>query len=549
MKRKLFSILTLALTLMLVLGVGTVSAEGEDDWPMFHHDIALTGYTTSDMPSTNATAWIYDTGSVIYSSPAIVNGKLYIGAIDGNVYALNTNSGSLAWAYNTGSPIRSSPAVSNGIVYILAEDGVLYAIDADTGVLDWNQFVGNGPWDWSSPAVNNDYVVVASSNGYVHRFEATTGTANWSTYIGGTPDSPISIANGKVYSGTHNFDNTSPTLVALDEETGAIIWTYDYSLYHGGVTGMVNSNGATVADSDEDGNLEVYFGVYNWGGSDNQTVCLDEATGTELWTADVEGNSTSTPAIHDGVVFIGSDSGKLYALDAETGTEKWSYQTGGQVWSAPAVADGMVVFGSLDHTLYALDEEDGSLIWSYYTGASRMLGSPAVAGGMVFTGNENGNVYAFYPVTATKVLESYKDADGDGLIEVGEDTTFVLTVTITNNDGEYPITDLTVKDRLGGDLEVVDPGSFTVSGPPGKNQKNKTGKVFLTWEIESLAPGESISTTIIVSTDINPGGHQEYTSAGIHCLNSGVNVKGTFLGSQISNTSDSIMVEVIEPVE
>jgi outer membrane protein assembly factor BamB len=475
---------------------------------------------------------------------------LYIADVNGNVYALHTNSGSLAWSYTTSNTTHSSPAVADGKVYILDEDGILYALDADTGILDWSQPLGDGPYDWSSPAVHEGYVFVATSNGYVHRLDATSGTANWSTYVGGEPNSPIAVVNGKVYSGTHNVNNTlSPTLVALDEETGAIIWTYDYHLYHGGVIGMVNCNGAAVVDGDDDGDLEVYFGVYNWGGVDNQTVCLDEATGTELWTADINGNSTSTPAFHDGVIFIGSDSDKVYALDAATGAEQWSFQTGDDVWASPAIADGMVFIGSLDHTMYALDEEEGSLIWSYYTGASRLMGSPAVADGMVFVGNENGKIYAFYPITITKELESYTDTDGDGLIEVGEETSFTLVITVTNNDLNNPITDLVVKDRLGGDLEVDDPGMFTISGPPGKNQKNRTNKVFLTWEIDNLAPGESISTTIIVSTDINPGDHQEYTEAGIHYLNSGTNVKGVFLGSQVSNTSDSIMVEVVESVE
>ena len=549
MKKVIYPILTLILTLTMFTVIGVASADNSDDWPMFHHDLALSGYSSSDAPSTNAMAWIYDTGSEIYSSPAVVDGILYVGAMDGNLYAVKANSGSLAWTYNAGAEIYSSPAVSDGNVYFLSTDGVVHAVDAVSGGLNWSATIGPGPWDWSSPAVHDGHVLIASSNGIVYSLDASSGAINWSSNIGGRPDSPIAVANGKVYTGTHNFDNSKPTLVALNEMDGSANWTYYYYLYHGGVIGMVNSNGATVVDGDNDGDLEVYFGVYNWGGSDNQTVCLDEATGAEIWTADIGGDSTSTPAVHDGVVFIGSDDGKLYALDAATGKKIWSFQTGDQVWSAPAVADGKVFFGSWDHTLYALNEEDGSLIWSYYTGASRMLGSPAVSDGMVFVGNENGKIYAFSPITVTKELVSYTDADDDEIIEIGEETVFVLEITVINNDYSSPISNVTVKDRLGGDLEVDDPGAFIVSSPPGKNQKNQTDKVFLTWEVGTLGPGESQTTTIIVSTDINPGGYQEYTEAGIHCLNSGVNAKGIFLDRQVSASSDPIMVEVLEPTE
>jgi len=549
MKKVLFTLLALVLTFTMAMGIGIANANTGEDWPMFHHDLALSGYTTSDAPDTNAIAWIYDTGASIRSSPAIVDGVLYIGALDGNLYALNANSGSLAWTYTAGAAIYSSPAVADGNVYFLSTDGIIHAVDAASGGLNWSTTIGPGSWDWSSPAVHDGYVFIASSNGIAYSLDAASGATNWSANIGGQPDSPIAVVNGKVYSGTHNFNNSSPTLVALDEATGNIAWTYDYYLYHGGVVGMINSNGVAVVDGDSDGDLEVYFGVYNWGGTDNQTVCLDEATGIEIWTADIGGNSTSTPAVHGGTVFIGSDNDKVYALDAATGDEMWTYQTGGAVWAAPAVADGKVFVGSWDHTLYALDEEDGTLIWNYYTGMSRMLGSPAVADGMVFVGNENGKIYAFYPITVTKELDSYADADGDGLIEVGEETSFVLVFTVTNSDSDNPFTDVVVKDRLGGDLEVDDPGLFTVSGPPGKNQKNRTDKKFLTWEVGTLEPGESRTTTLVVSTDVNPGGHQEYTEAGVHYLNSGVNVKGFFLGSQLSATSDPILVEVVEQTE
>ena len=383
----------------VLLFATTVQIVSADDWPMFHHDLALSGYSTSSAPNTNDILWTYDTGSDVRSSPAIVNGILYIGDTDGTLYANDAYTGENIWTFQADGPIYSSPAVEDEIVYFLSASGTFYALDAGTGTVSWSVSIGGGPWDWSSPAVHNGKVFIGASSGIIYCFDATTGLQIWNTNIGGSPDSPISVANGKVFSGTHNFDNNDPTLVALDENTGAIIWTYDYHLYHGGVVGMINCNGATVADGDGDGELEVYFGVYNWGGVDDQAICLNEATGLEEWTADIGGDSTSTPAVHDGKVFIGSDDFNMHALDAsDDGTEIWSFPTGGQVWSAPAVACGKVFFGSWDHTFYAVDEMNGDLIWSYYTGTSRIMGSPAVADGIVYVGNENGNIYAFGPI-------------------------------------------------------------------------------------------------------------------------------------------------------
>ena len=447
-----------------------MSSPQASDWPMFHHDVALSGYTNDSAPDIGQVAWTYQTGGATESSPAVVGDKVYIGSRDGHLYCLDKYTGAFVWSYSTGSIVQSSPAVDSGIVYFLSDNGTFYALDANTGLLVWSQNIGNGSWDWSSPVVHGGNVFVASSTGTLYSLNAATGAVNWSTAIGGTPDSPIAVVNGLVYSGTHNFTNSNSTLVAVDENTGAIVWTYDYYLYHGGVTGMVNSNGAAVVDGDNDGQLDTYFGVYNWSGTSNQAVSLNAAMGTENWTQNINGNSTSTPAVHAGKIFIGSDDGKLYALNASNGSVAWSYQTGGQVWSAPAVSgDGKVCFGSLDHIVYCLDENTGNLIWSYDTSTSRLRSSPAISDGMLFIGNENGKVYAFGGLQVDIDIKPGSDPNGinpksKGLIPVAIltdadfDATDVdpSTVTFGPNDATMAHKNAHIEDvDTDGDLDLL----------------------------------------------------------------------------------------------
>jgi outer membrane protein assembly factor BamB len=387
------------LVAFILLAISTVALG--DDWPTFHGNIALTGVSSSKAPDTNHVLWTYETSRPIFSSPAVAGGKVYVGSTDSHLYCLDKYTGALIWSFNALSSIRSSPAVADGRVYFLSEAGSLHALNAEDGSALWQAPIGNGPWDWASPAVHDGNVFIASSTGLLYSFVAATGALNWTTQINGSPDSPLTVAGGMVFSGTHNFTNVSPTLVAVNESTGAIQWTYDYYLYHAGVTGMVNSNGAAVVDADGDGDLEVFFAVYNWSGTGPQAVCLDAVNGAEVWTRTLLGNSTSTPAVHDGRVFVGSDSGSLFALDALNGAPLWNFPTGASVWSAPAVSgDGKVCFGSLDHTVYCVKESDGTPIWSYFTGASRLVSSPALSEGVLFVGNENGKVYAFGPLRA-----------------------------------------------------------------------------------------------------------------------------------------------------
>jgi outer membrane protein assembly factor BamB len=62
--------------------------------------------------------WSYTIGLQVLSSPAEANGVVYVGADDGNVYALNASTGAKLWSYTTGTPAYSSPAVANGVVYV-----------------------------------------------------------------------------------------------------------------------------------------------------------------------------------------------------------------------------------------------------------------------------------------------------------------------------------------------------------------------------------------------------------------------------------------------
>ena len=77
------------------------------------------------------------------SSPAVVNGVVYIGSRDDNLYALNASTGAKLWSFTTGGEVIASPAVANGVVYIGSynqntNDGTMYALDARTGALLWS---------------------------------------------------------------------------------------------------------------------------------------------------------------------------------------------------------------------------------------------------------------------------------------------------------------------------------------------------------------------------------------------------------------------------
>ena len=85
----------------------------------------------------------------------MVNGVVYEGSYDDNLYAVNASTGKKLWAFKSGNKIYDSPAVANRVVYVGSGglDDSLYALNAATGKKLWSFTTGGEVY--SSPAVVN----------------------------------------------------------------------------------------------------------------------------------------------------------------------------------------------------------------------------------------------------------------------------------------------------------------------------------------------------------------------------------------------------------
>ena len=92
-KQKWMLIILISLILIQFYGMSVSSAVITDDWTMFRHDLSHSGYTTSGNPANSAKPlWNYSTGAAVVSSPAVVNGCVFVGGKDYNIYCLNASN-------------------------------------------------------------------------------------------------------------------------------------------------------------------------------------------------------------------------------------------------------------------------------------------------------------------------------------------------------------------------------------------------------------------------------------------------------------------------
>ncbi len=318
--------------------------------------------------------WEFETGSSVYSSPAIgSDGTVYVGSTDKKLYAINGKSGVKLWEFETGSDVYSSPAIGpDGTVYVgSGYPFKLYAINGKSGVKLW-EFLFEGYIGVSGITLGSDETIYLTRGNKIEAIDGNTRERKWTFDKGGRlsigTDGAIYFHDGDFYSldgktgdvkwklkergadarppaigadGTVYVSFFHGELYAIDGNTGAKKWKFEYGTYPGGCAIGVDDT------------------VYIPYGNERKLYALDGKTGAKkwefIWRKDGFDSYVSVPAIgDDGTVYFGTQNNKLYAVDGKTGTKKWEFETGGSVSSPVIGDDGTLYIGSGDKKVYAI---------------------------------------------------------------------------------------------------------------------------------------------------------------------------------------------------
>jgi len=338
------------------------------NWPQWHFspdNDGLNGYENMLSPLTvgNLTKrWSRSGGYSVFWNPAVVDGVVYTGSTDFNLYAVKADTGSVLWKYKAGSNIESSVTVADGIVYFGACDNNLYALNARTGKLLWKYTTGGCVE--TSPLVVNGVVYFGSDNFYA--LNAATGTLLWkyvsSLYIA----SSAAVANGVVCFGSGGY-MTGGTVTALNARTGSLLWSYPS-------TNPVQSSPA------------ISNGIVYVGSEDGYFYAFELMTGEILWKIYFP-FSTSSPAVAYGNVYFGVDN-SLLALDAASGKQVWGFGELRMAFGDSVVANGVVYVvstGDYGGNLFALNARTGTMLVDYPIVPVQDYLGVTVANGVVYS--------------------------------------------------------------------------------------------------------------------------------------------------------------------
>lgn len=332
--------------------------------------------------ATGEQQWGIEPDGYVTSAPAIVDGTLYVGTWAGTFYALDTSDGSEVWSTSFEHRFgEASPTVVDDTVYVATygyaplvvsgeddeetfEAPAVIALSASSGEERW-RYDDFGERDslHSSPAADADHVYIGGDDDTLYALTRHDGSVAWRRDVAGHSDPDPAVVDGTVYyASLHDGDDTPGRLWALEAASGETRWTYDVGDISLRTSPAVTEDTVYLAGSTTTGCPAV-------GGRDSECTssasgtlyAIDRATGEERWTAPIEPDTRSSPAVAGGVVYVGCGNGiSAVSTDGETAWRvdfrESSERDDPYVDSSPAVGDGRAFVGCSDGHLYAIEE-------------------------------------------------------------------------------------------------------------------------------------------------------------------------------------------------
>jgi polyvinyl alcohol dehydrogenase (cytochrome) len=439
------------------------------------------GLTAAQVPNLKLKwAFGFPTGLSAFGQPTIASGRVFVGTDIGYVYSLNAKTGCVYWSFQTKGSVRNAISIgqvkgqagAKYAIYFGDSHSNVYAVNAQNGALLWmtpadEHFTARIT---GAPALYEGrvYAPVSSSEelsgsnldyscctfrGSVVAMDANTGKMIWKTYT--IPETPkptrknskgvqqyapagasvwntptIDVKRHAIYFGTGDSETTpaattSDAVMALDIDTGKVLWSYQAQANDSWLGGC-NGNGKTDNCPDDQGpdwdigNSPILRTLPNGkrilvaGTKNGDVFALDpDKNGEKLWRINIA-NKERSGIVWGGAAderngYYGLSGGGIAAVQLSTGEKLWfnplTNDPNARFSNAAAATaiPGVAFVGGSDAKLRAVASSDGHLLWetdmnkqfdtvNKVSAKGGAMGAPGatVAGGMLYVGSGYG---------------------------------------------------------------------------------------------------------------------------------------------------------------
>ena len=294
--------------------------------------------------------WSFETSDSISSTPTVDDDVVYVGS-GTHYYAVGASDGQLLWNHQVEVHVsNSTPVVVDGRVYVGSLNGSLFALDASTAKQLWGRKVADQTPHlervFTRPSVVDEVVYLGTDAGLVFALDASTGDEIWQVEVSteNVTHAPV-VVDGLVLVSTYDG-----RVHGLNAESGDVVWRYKAGsgiLRLTTVDGLVYVRAAQLGDP----------------------VVLSASDGEPLWPRSGPDVQPTDATVLERTAYVaprvlGSENSVVYAKDPIDGRVLWQFELEGRARSQATTANGILYVVSIVHNadryLYALrgpDEE------------------------------------------------------------------------------------------------------------------------------------------------------------------------------------------------
>jgi outer membrane protein assembly factor BamB len=327
-------------------------------------------------------AWSASVGSIKFPLvPTVVKGVIYLASGDGDVRALNTDSGAVLWRTRVNDAIAAGVGSDGRFVSVVTRGNEVVTFDEGKEV--WRKRVSSAVV--TPPLVAGERVFVMGVDRAVSAFDAANGRRLW-TFA--KPGDALTLAQAGVVAAFRNtlLVGQGQRLTALDPLQGTVQWDVPLATPRGTneVERLADLLGPVVRHGDR-----VCARAFQ-----SAVACADATRGSLLWSRNVGGLNA-----------VGANTEMVFGADASDRISAWQAGSGDVAWTnerllyrglSGALADDKhVVFGDSEGFVHFLAAASGEQVLRLPTDGKAVVGTPVRAGSHIIVTTQAGGVFAF----------------------------------------------------------------------------------------------------------------------------------------------------------
>jgi outer membrane assembly lipoprotein YfgL len=316
-------------------------------------------------------------------TPALRGNTLVLAGGDGQVLALQADSGRELWRASAGAQLSAGVGSDGRFASVVTRDNELLTFEG--GKLLWKQRLASRVV--TAPLVAGERVFVLGLDRVVQAFDALDGQLLWKLQ---RPGEPLTLLQPGVLA---PFKDTllvgqGSRLAGVDPLQGTLRWEVAIGLPRG--TNEVERLAELVGPAGRNGDVVCARAFQTAVG------CVDAQRATLLWAKNV-----------GGIAPVGADAHQVVGADASDRISAWNAASGEVAWSSDKLLnrdlsgalllERAVVFGDAQGYVHFLSRESGQTLQRLSTDGSAVVGTPLRAGDAVIVITRKGGVFAFRP--------------------------------------------------------------------------------------------------------------------------------------------------------